>query len=386
MDRAYLVNVSEVLGVRSADAVSALLAGHARELYDDLRLVPLLRRLLLASCRLSDAAGGSISIVDPDRGQYTKIAERGTSCQLGQSFSLDEGVSGQVVRARRPVVLQRYRDIVSGHLPAGHPARDGAVAAIPIWWRGEVVGVNVVFAGTPRAFSTAEIDQLEVLTQLVSPGLVAAAKRDLSSTYFPAQAPLTEVAVPDVRRRVGTDELPRSVSQVALDLQTLADRAALERGDPVAWMHLAVAPSEVGLRLMVQTDTGGGSRLATSGWLTTACWQELIDQPDGGVVLQAATDAGIADLLDAAPPESSERVGEPCPFSPRERQVATLLACGLSDRDIADRLVISPKTVEKHVGAVLRKTGTMRRTAAVVRALAAGWLDEGPAEHLPTAN
>ena len=45
-----------------------------------------------------------------------------------------------------------------------------------------------------------------------------------------------------------------------------------------------------------------------------------------------------------------------------------LLVGGLSDREIAARLGISPKTVEKHVGAVLRKTGTAGRTAAVVHA------------------
>ena len=49
-----------------------------------------------------------------------------------------------------------------------------------------------------------------------------------------------------------------------------------------------------------------------------------------------------------------------------------LLADGLSDREIAARLGISPKTVEKHVGAVLRKTGTPSRTAAVVHALEPG--------------
>jgi hypothetical protein len=39
--------------------------------------------------------------------------------------------------------------------------------------------------------------------------------------------------------------------------------------------------------------------------------------------------------------------------------------------------VISPKTVEKHVGALLRKTGTTSRTAAVMRALERGWLPSG---------
>ena len=41
----------------------------------------------------------------------------------------------------------------------------------------------------------------------------------------------------------------------------------------------------------------------------------------------------------------------------REIEVRALVQQGLSDRAIAERLVIAVKTVEKHVGAVLRKTG-----------------------------
>jgi DNA-binding NarL/FixJ family response regulator len=46
----------------------------------------------------------------------------------------------------------------------------------------------------------------------------------------------------------------------------------------------------------------------------------------------------------------------------REREVRALLEQGLPDKAIAQRLVISVKTVEKHVGAVLRKTGARSRT------------------------
>jgi DNA-binding NarL/FixJ family response regulator len=54
--------------------------------------------------------------------------------------------------------------------------------------------------------------------------------------------------------------------------------------------------------------------------------------------------------------------------------VLGLVAHGLTDREVAVRLVISPKTVEKHVGAVLRKTDAHSRTAAVVQAMDRGWL------------
>jgi signal transduction histidine kinase/DNA-binding NarL/FixJ family response regulator len=52
----------------------------------------------------------------------------------------------------------------------------------------------------------------------------------------------------------------------------------------------------------------------------------------------------------------------------REREVCALVEVGLRDKQIAGRLGISVKTVEKHVGAALRKTGSANRTALAHRA------------------
>ena len=55
-------------------------------------------------------------------------------------------------------------------------------------------------------------------------------------------------------------------------------------------------------------------------------------------------------------------------LSAREREVLTLLAAGRSNREIAERLVVSPHTVARHVEHIYAKLGVSNRTAAAAYA------------------
>jgi DNA-binding NarL/FixJ family response regulator len=59
-------------------------------------------------------------------------------------------------------------------------------------------------------------------------------------------------------------------------------------------------------------------------------------------------------------------------LSEREREVLDLLARGLSNGEIASRLVVSPKTVRNHVSNVFSKLQVADRAEAIVRARRAG--------------
>jgi len=55
-------------------------------------------------------------------------------------------------------------------------------------------------------------------------------------------------------------------------------------------------------------------------------------------------------------------------ISKREFEVLELMAAGLSNQDIAERLFVSTSTVKTHVSSVLAKVDASRRTEAIARA------------------
>jgi signal transduction histidine kinase/DNA-binding NarL/FixJ family response regulator len=86
------------------------------------------------------------------------------------------------------------------------------------------------------------------------------------------------------------------------------------------------------------------------------------------VVRAAARDVAVAA---ARRSEASPRL-DLAGLTGREQQVGDLVVRGLADKQIAIRLGISAKTVEKHVGSLLRKTGSANRTTLAGRLVHAG--------------
>lgn len=68
-----------------------------------------------------------------------------------------------------------------------------------------------------------------------------------------------------------------------------------------------------------------------------------------------------------APQDPRER-SLPEPLSRREREVLRLMVAGLTNREIAEQLVISSETVKKHTGSIYGKLGVGNRTSAAARA------------------
>ncbi len=163
--------------------------------------------------------------------------------------------------------------------------------------------------------------------------------------------------------------LPWGIGELAFWLQRLGPDAVEAPG--------AAAPYAASL--------AGDHRGAANAWLTIGCPYEaawsLSDTEDEGA-LREALDTFMrigAEPMAARARRQLRALGatgnplgprratasSPSGLTARETEVLDLLAEGLSDREIAERLVISNRTASHHVAAILAKLGARRRSEAI---------------------
>ena len=147
-----------------------------------------------------------------------------------------------------------------------------------------------------------------------------------------------------------------------------------------ATARLAESGSEA--RIVVLTTFGldeyvlGALRAGASGFiLKEAPPEEILD----AIHIVASGDALIAPSMTRAVieelgrrPRRAELATRLDGLTPREREVLGLLAEGLSNAEIAERLVLGEGTVKTHVAHVLSKLGVRDRVQAVVYAYESG--------------
>ena len=94
-----------------------------------------------------------------------------------------------------------------------------------------------------------------------------------------------------------------------------------------------------------------------SGWITLHA-----SLPDGGAA------GRVAIVLErATSPQSTAIQLEAHGVRAREREIAGLLASGLTNQEIAERLVLSPYTVQDHIKSLFEKTNVSSRQELVAR-------------------
>ena len=257
------------------------------------------------------------------------IHEDGTVAVLvqddGQGFSADEATGSIGLRGMR----ERAR-LIGGTLE---------VDSLAGW--GTRVRVSAPLDGAPVATS-----RVRVLVAAPHPVTRAGVVRLLAAGE-PALQVAGEVdsvaAALDAYRLLAPDVVVAHLDLA--DPDGLAGVRAVRGVDPAAVVLVLCARRD-------QERAAAAVRAGASGWLVddatgTELARALLAAAEGRSMVPAAALSGAADAV---------------PLTDREREVFGLVRRGLRDKQIAERLVISVKTVEKHVGAALRKTGARNRT------------------------
>lgn len=122
----------------------------------------------------------------------------------------------------------------------------------------------------------------------------------------------------------------------------------------VADAEHARAAWAAGVRGLLPRDVDGGALLSS-----------LPAVAEGLIVVDPA-------FADALLPHVEPFSGATEPLTPRERDVLALLAEGLPNKLVADRLGITERTARYHVAQILAKLGVQSRTEAVVQAARLG--------------
>jgi ATP/maltotriose-dependent transcriptional regulator MalT len=98
-------------------------------------------------------------------------------------------------------------------------------------------------------------------------------------------------------------------------------------------------------------------------------FQSLGARPAASLAVERLRAMGVRTIPRGPRPRTKRN---PAGLTSRELEVLALLGQGLRNVDIAERLVVSPKTVDHHVSAILRKLGVPNRVAAAEEAVRLG--------------
>ncbi len=143
----------------------------------------------------------------------------------------------------------------------------------------------------------------------------------------------------------------------------------LAQGDPAAALSLLRAACGL------WTELASPYEVARSRMLLARAYRELGDEDAAALELDAAeeTFTRLGAALDSATVQRQRgRPALPDGLTPREAEVLALVAAGKSNREVAAALVLSEKTVARHLTNIFTKLGLPSRTAAAAYAFEHG--------------
>lgn len=206
-------------------------------------------------------------------------------------------------------------------------------------------------------------------------GLAMASGWTLASGGRLAEAIATALAEAEVARERGQPTHELSCLQAALQwgvvdeltgivtrTRELADELALPLADAVA-AHAAALHSRDGEALLAVSEAyqAVGDKSAAADAAAQAATAFATGQQRGRGSVAAAVADQLASECGGLCTPATRSAAAPVPLTARQREVAELVAVGLSNKEIADRLVTSVRTVEGHLLHACQKLGVTTR-------------------------
>lgn len=153
-----------------------------------------------------------------------------------------------------------------------------------------------------------------------------------------------------------------ALAVVDLSLAGSSEWPGPSSGEPLEGYQLLAATKANGLPTIVVSGVAAVDEIRRA-YAEQAIFAYLEKQTFDRAAFRRAIDEARA----AAP-----ALNELAVLTEREREVLTLLAGGMTNKEIADRLVVTTNTVKRHLKAVFEKLGVHTRSAAAGKAISAG--------------
>lgn len=263
------------------------------------------------------------------------------------------GILDQVTRGN-PEKSSRYRDLL---LPSDIPHELRAAFVI----RGRVWGaVHIARRAASGPFQQSDADALAAITGAVARGIRTSLRFDAARRIHGIEPPGLVVLGPRDEVELITPPARELLTSIAATGNTPRNEDQM----PSAVLSLA------GFARRAPHEVQGGANVVT------------VPVEDGWVTLHAsfpgsASDGRVAIVIERATAARTATVRlETFGATPREREVATLLARGLTRAEIAEALVLSPHTVEDHTKSLYDKVGVASRQELVARVFLDEYLPE----------
>lgn len=326
-----------------------------------------------------DCTFARIWLVEADRSALRLVASSGLYTHLTGSFARVPMGAFKVGK-----IAQNCIPFLSNYLPEESWVKDRqwaienniqGFAGLPLMHADKAIGVIAIFSHHPMAPEFLEV--LQILSMSVASSIAGAISYQASEKsigVIQAES-LSEI----IARHLGTQKLSllgteQTLSPVVAELMVQLAKHIAEQS--CQYCRLVYETDSIVLEAILATDTPEGTDIQS---VEAAIYQSFAAMESNTHQLGGNFQIKVGDaqtVINVRLPQQVDTVTNliESPLSTREQEVILRLAQGMRDREIAEVLFISDRTVKFHVKNMLKKLDVRTRAQAVFEATKQGWI------------